>query len=76
MVAPIPIESMRRVDMALNNRWGALAADWLGNKDAAKKFDDAAKGLKTLVEDDVREAAGFGVTIKRDKRGLRITGDE
>jgi predicted phage-related endonuclease len=76
MAAPLPIESMRTVDFSLNNRWGALAADWLGNRDAAKKFDEAQKGLKSMVEPDVREASGFGVYIKRDKRGLRITGDE
>ena len=68
----IPI---KRVDMSMNNRWAALAAQWKENQPAAKLFDEAASEMKSLVEPDVIEAYGHGISIKRDKRGaLRLKG--
>lgn len=62
-----PVAEMKTVDMKAlgNNEWAAFAADWLENKDAHKKFEDAKEGLKGLVDDDVGNAYGFGVQVKR-----------
>lgn len=65
----ISFDDMREVDMDGNNEWSMLAADFLDNKDAAKKCEDAKKSIKSLVEDDVKLAHGYGVQIKRSKSG-------
>lgn len=71
---PVAFEKMREVDMSQSNEWGSFAADWLANKDAAKKFKDAEKGLKDLTEADVGLAYGAGVQVKRAKNNsLRIS---
>lgn len=75
MAPPLPLEQMRKLDMTKEtcaNEWAFHAAGWLANEDAAKKFDAAAKGLKTLVGADVGEARGNGVYAKRDRRGVAI----
>jgi hypothetical protein len=70
-----PIEPVRRVDMTTNNRWAILSAQYLDNAKYNKIFDDAAKELKGMIEEDVMEASGHGITVRRDKRGaLRIKG--
>lgn len=69
---PMPLEDMRTVDMTGSNEWADLAGTWLENRPAAKRFDEAASGLKALVSSDVREASGHGVKITRTKRGLSI----
>lgn len=68
----IPIEEMRVVDFTGNNQFSDFAADWLENKLAAKKFESAAKGIKEMIEPDVKEASGHGVLVKRTKSGLTI----
>ncbi len=60
---------LRSVDMTGNNEWGFLAAGWLENKKAAAAFDNATKGLKSLVEFDVGEATGHGLKVTRAKNG-------
>lgn len=65
---PVPT-LMRVVDMTGNNAFAAGAADWLATKDAAKKFKTSETDLKALVEADVREATGHGITISRNKAG-------
>ena len=72
MVESIKVDSMRVADMTTNNLWTELASKILENADAAKVYDDAKEELRKLVEDDVSEAYGHGITAKRDKRG-RIT---
>lgn len=67
--APVAFEKMREVDFTGSNEWAAFAADWLANKDAAKKFETSSKGLKALVEPDVGLAKGHGVQVKRSKAG-------
>jgi hypothetical protein len=70
-----PMEATLRVDMTGNNTWANLAAQYLENAKYNKLFDDAVKGMKTLLTEDVAEAYGHGVRIKRDKRGaLRVSG--
>jgi hypothetical protein len=73
----VVVNSMRRVDMKGNNAWADAAADYREHKATWKKHEQAKKTLKELVEKDVAEASGHGVTIKRDTRGaLRFVGEE
>ena len=66
---PMPVEAVRKADMSMSNEWAVHAHLWLSNKGYAKAFDTAAKSLKDLVEADVVEATGHGVTISRSKAG-------
>ena len=69
-----PIDAIRRVDMTGSNAWANYAVQLQSNSTAKKLYDDAVANLKKLVEDDVAEAYGHGIKIKRDKRGaLRIS---
>lgn len=69
-VEPPPIPTlMRVVSMEGNNAWASAAADWGNHQAAAKLFEAAQKDLKSMVEPDVREAAGHGVKITRSKAG-------
>ena len=61
--------TFREVDMGESNEWGFNAVAWVENKVAAKKYEDAAKALKALVEADVSRAHGRGVEITRSKAG-------
>lgn len=70
----VKIDDLRFVDMTGSNEWASHAADYLANMGAAQVFEAAKESLKKLVDKDVGEATGHGLTIKRDKRGaLRIT---
>lgn len=66
---PVQPDKWRVVSFEGNNDWAFSALDWLENKTAAKKFELAAKNLKTLVEPDVGEAFGHKIEIKRSKAG-------
>jgi len=71
-----PIDAVRRVDMTGNNAWANFAEQVKMNSVANKLYDEAVKGLKGLVEEDMAEAYGYGITFKRDKRGaLRMKGE-
>lgn len=63
------------MEMSASNEWGHYASDWLAMEKPAKKFDEAAKKLKSLVPKDTRIAYGCGICIRRGKSGLRITTD-
>ncbi|MBF0562191.1 MAG: YqaJ viral recombinase family protein [Alphaproteobacteria bacterium] len=65
----VEIGPRRVADMTGCNAWAGFAFDWLEHRDAAGKFDTAAKGLKTLVEPDVKQASGYGVLASRSKSG-------
>ena len=71
VAAPPPpkVIATREVCFDGNNLWAASAADWLTNRDAAKRHADAAKTIKELVEDDVTLAHGHGLQVKRSKSG-------
>lgn len=69
VAAPGTKPAIRRVDMKTSNTWAAQAGIWRASKDIAKKFDGATKEIKALVEDDVAEAYGHGITCKRAKNG-------
>jgi predicted phage-related endonuclease len=66
---PAPVEAVKRVDMTGNNAWADSADKWLKTKGYAKTFDTATKALKELVEADVVEASGHGITASRSKAG-------
>ena len=65
----LKIDDMRTVSMEGNNNWAALAVDYLLNVGSAAVFEKAKKGLKELVEADVRLAHGHGLMVKRSKSG-------
>lgn len=70
----LKVNGLRFVDMTGNNEWADHAASYFAHMDAAEAFEAAKDGLKKMVEADVAEASGHGVTFKRDKRGaLRLT---
>lgn len=69
VAAPIAPEKMRVVDLSGSQEWGFHAGIWLETKGTVKRFNDAEKGIKALIENDVREAFGAGVKCTRDKRG-------
>lgn len=62
-------EALRTVDMQGNNAWATNAADWLANKEPAKKFKEATEAIKELIEADVGTATGHGITVKKSKDG-------
>lgn len=72
----VKVDGMRFVDMSGNNQWADMARTLIETKPAAELFDKTKDEIKSLVEKDVAEATGHGLTIKRDKRGaLRFTFD-
>lgn len=71
------VERKRDVNMAGNNAWAALAADYIENEAPAKKFEDAKKGLKPLIPEDAKTAFGHGITASVAKNGsVKITKKE
>jgi len=72
----VKIDGMRVVDMTGHNEWAALCIDYSLNKGAAKLFEQAKKDLKALVQADVRQASGHGVTIKRSKSGSLLFSED
>lgn len=62
-----PVAAVKIVSFTGNNLWASCAADWLENKANAKKFEDATKAIKELIEADVQEASGHGIIVKRSK---------
>lgn len=63
---------MRTVNMTGNNEWAVHAGAYADNAQAKKAFDAAAKGLRAMIEADVKEAAGHGIAAKRSKSGAII----
>lgn len=66
--APRPIGT-RELCLEGSNAWASAAADWLGNREAAKLHAAAISVIKSLVEDDVTRAFGHGIEAKRSKSG-------
>lgn len=69
---PPPITQFRAVSMEGNNAFADAAARWLAHKAGAEAFERAKSDIKALIEPDVGLATGYGVAVKRDKRGLSI----
>lgn len=74
--AAVLIDDMRSVSMEGNNAWGSLALDYLDGEAPARKFEAAKKGLKDMIDADVRQAKGYGIIIKRSKSGSLLFSKE
>lgn len=71
-----PVIPVKTYDMTGKNEWASDAATWIDNKEAAKKFEGAAKNLKLLVPQDAALCHGHGIKISRNKAGsLSIKGE-
>jgi putative phage-type endonuclease len=66
---PAPVEAIRKADMSASNAWAEHADKWLKTRAYSQTFDKATKELKALVDADVVEASGHGVTARRNKAG-------
>ena len=65
---PRPI-GVREVCFEGSNAWANAAADWLNNREAARKHHAAVASLKELIEPDVARAFGHGIEARRSKAG-------
>jgi len=72
----VKVNGMRFVNMTGNNQWAMLVNEYMINEQPAKNFEAAKKGLKELIEPDVAEATGYGLTIKRSKSGSLLFSKE
>src|SRR3979490_361223 len=63
------LEAVRIVDMSSSNSWAELAATYRRTRPAYQEHEGAKAGLKKLVPEDAREAAGHGLRAKRSKSG-------
>lgn len=52
-----------------SNEWASQAADYIETELAADRHDIAKNALKSLVPEDASKCFGFGIEIRRDKRG-------
>lgn len=72
-----PIKPVRKADMNGSNEWAFYAGEYADTYDSMKRNDNAVAQLKKLIEADVIEAFGHGLTAKRDKRGaIRFSMDK
>ena len=70
----IALDDMRTLSMDGNNSWAELADRYREQEANAKLFESAKKEIKELVPADVKNAYGYGVQIKRNKKGsLTVT---
>lgn len=68
-----PMDIIRKVDMEGNNRWADHAQTWLESKPYYENHMKATKTIKSMVEPNVQECAGHGISARRDKQGrLRV----
>ena len=67
-IAP-PVPPIKEYDFSSSNEFCNEAAIWLENREASKKFDGAAKNIKSLIPPDGIRAFGGGVTVNRSKSG-------
>mgnify|MGYP003318785177 CR=1 FL=1 len=75
--APPPLSDMVDVDMTGNNEWASMAEEFKENKEQHDKHAKAKKGLRALVEDNVKLAKGHGIIAKRsNNNSVRITIDK
>jgi predicted phage-related endonuclease len=72
VAAPVPPPKpvgVREICLEGNNLWAANAADWLENRDAARRHASASAALRDMLEPDVSRAFGHGIEAKRSKAG-------
>ena len=68
-VVNIALDDMREVDMTGSNEWAVNAGAWVDHEEGKRTFDAAAKGIKKLIEDDVKMAHGHGIIARKSKSG-------
>jgi predicted phage-related endonuclease len=52
-----------------NNEWASHCADYIETELAADRHELARKSLKALMPDDASKCFGYGLELRRDKRG-------
>ena len=55
--------------MTGSNEWAVNAGAWVDHEEGKRTFDAAAKGIKKLIEDDVKMAHGHGIIARKSKSG-------
>lgn len=63
------LEAIKVVDMSASNSWAEFAATYRRTRPAHGEHEEAKAGLKKLVPEDAKEAAGHGLKAKRSKSG-------
>jgi hypothetical protein len=63
------VEAVRVVDMSGSNSWADFGGLFCATRSAFLDHERAKSGLKTLMPEDAKEAAGHGVRAKRSKSG-------
>jgi len=61
------VSALKDYNMVGNNHWAAWANEWLANRDAATRFDEAEKALRGQIPNDARLCTGYGLVAKRDR---------
>jgi hypothetical protein len=61
------IDPLRDYNFTGNNAWAIAATDWLTNRDAAKKHEEADDKLRELLPNDARTVTGYNVVARRDR---------
>lgn len=67
LTAPLPPNLLRKVSMSSNQVWCAAEQQYFDSQEAASLFEKAKKSMKGLVENDVGEAFGPRLKLKRSK---------
>lgn len=65
----LPKALLKTVDMSTSNSWADAEARYFQHEAAAKAHEDAKKDIKALISDDVGEALGVKIKVKRDAGG-------
>jgi predicted phage-related endonuclease len=65
---PKPV-GVKIYDMDGSNAWASLASEYIDTMLPAQRHDVAKKAIKELMPEDASEAHGYGIRVKRDKRG-------
>jgi len=64
-----PVAAIREVCMENHNEWAVHAGVFIETYAAAKKFEKANKGIKSLVPSDAAKCFGHGVIATRNRAG-------
>jgi hypothetical protein len=68
-VVNIALDDMREVSMTGSNEWAMNAGAWVDHEEGKRTFDAATRGIKELIEDDVKMAHGHGIIARKSKSG-------
>ncbi len=74
IASTVPINGWKKRDMAGNNRFKAVTAEYLETKTAVKSHEKAKADLKAMMAEDENEIFSDELVLKRDSRGaIRFT---